>query len=144
MPREFLEEIMAVRANERGESSVEFLHTAHELEIFTLKAIHNEKIIPKRYRLTYGSKILEHAITINNCVRTGNKIYLNKQNYPKRAQCQRKAKYELELLIERLQVASEIFPIKDTVLETWTGLLLKEDKAIKNWIESDKKRIEKE
>jgi len=135
---------MAVRANERGESSVEFLHTAHELELFTLKAIHNEKIIPKRYRLTYGTKILEHAITVNNCVKTGNGIYLNKQNYPKRAQCQRKARYELELLLERLQVASEAFPIKDTTLEMWTGLILKEEKALKNWIDSDKNRLAKE
>jgi hypothetical protein len=140
---------MGVRARDRGQSEVEFLNTAHELEMFTIRAAHNENVIPKRYRLTLGKDLMTSVRTIH-----ANIVYANSLNplnvkdeeqrahtYQLRYDRQKRAYIELQNLFAIMRVVSELLPVKDTVLEEWTGLVLKEEKVLKAWIASDKKRF---
>jgi hypothetical protein len=140
---------MGVRARDRGQSEVEFLNTAHELEMFTIRAAHNENVIPKRYRLTLGKDLMTSVRTIH-----ANIVYANSLNplnvkdeeqrahtYQLRYDHQKRAYIELQNLFAIMRIVSEILPEKDTVLEEWTGLVLKEESVLKAWIASDKKRF---
>lgn len=135
---------MSVRASERGESKMEFLNSAFELEKFTMQVVHRENVIPKRYRLTLGKSFMESAKIIDDCVIYANSIFpATPEEVKLRRQYQDKAIREIQIMLKDLRLAFEVLAVKDTILEQWTGLLLKEEKAIKAWRSSDKKRFEK-
>lgn len=135
---------MSVLAKDRGKSAMEFLNTAFELEKFTIQACHRENVIPKRYRLTKGKDLMESAKIIGNNVVYANSIFpKSKAEYQKRVKFQQRAIWEIQIMLKDLRLVSEVFTqIKDSVLEEWTGLLLKEERSIKDWMVSDKKRFE--
>lgn len=136
---------MSVLAKDRGKSTMEFLNTAFELEKFTITACHRENVIPKRYRLTKGKELMESAKIIGNNVVYANSIFpKSKSDYQRRVRFQQRAILEIQIMLKDLRLVSEIMTqIKDSVLEEWVGLLLKEERSIKDWMASDKKRFEK-
>lgn len=120
---------------------MEFINSAHELELMTIRLVHRENVIPKRYRLTLGSKLIESVRKINQYVTYANGIYPKKDaELVERNKLQVNALLEIRNLLELMRLTSELFPIKGTVLEEWTRLALKEEHAIKCWKQSDKKR----
>ena len=122
---------------------MEFLNTAYELEKFTIKSCHRENVIPKRYRLTKGKELMESAKIINNNVTYANSIFpKTRAEYQKRYSFQRVAILEIQIMLKDLRLISEIITsIPENVLKEWTGYLLKEEKCIKDWMRSDKKRF---
>lgn len=123
---------------------MEFLNTAHELEKYTIEACHRENVIPKRYRLTKGRELMESAKIINNNVIYANSIFpQNKADYQRRIKFQNRAILEIQIMLKDLRLLSEMLPIKDSVLEQWTGLLIGEEGNIKAWMKSDKGRFGK-
>lgn len=133
---------MSVLAKNRGESVMEFLNTAFELEKYTIQACHRENVIPKRYRLTKGMDLMRSANIIGNSVVYANSIYpKDAEEYKTRVKYQRAAIREIQIMLKDLRLVSEILPVKESVLETWTGLLLKEEGSIKSWMRSDEKRF---
>jgi hypothetical protein len=132
---------MSVLSRLRGTSEMEFLNTAHELEMFTIRACHNENVIPKRYRLTKGNELMESARTIHKNITYANSIFpTKKKEYELRRNYQKRAMIEIQNMLALMRIVSELFPIKDSTLEEWVGLVLKEESALKNWISSDAKR----
>lgn len=133
---------MSVLVKDRGESVMEFMNTAFELEKFTIQACHRENVIPKRYRLSKGMDLMRSANIIGNNVVYANSIFpKTMEEYKMRVKYQRNAIREIQIMLKDLRLASEILPIKDTLLEEWTGLLLKEEGSIKSWMRSDAKRF---
>lgn len=133
---------MSVLVRDRGESVMEFMNTAFELEKFTIQACHRENVIPKRYRLSKGMDLMQSANTIGNNVVYANSIFpKTMEEYKMRVKYQKSAIREIQIMLKDLRLVSEILPIKDTVLEEWTGLLLKEEGSIKSWMRSDAKRF---
>ena len=133
---------MSVLVKDRGESVMEFMNTAFELEKFTIQACHRENVIPKRYRLSKGMDLMRSANIIGNNVVYANSIFpITREEYKMRAKYQRSAIREIQIMLKDLRLVSEILPIKDTTLEEWTGLLLKEEGSIKSWMRSDAKRF---
>ena len=125
---------------------MEFLNSAHNLELFTIER--SVKDIPKTYTFILRVPLCESARTINKLVTYANSIFPDSikdqeqknRMISKRLEYQRMAVMEIQNMLEILTIASERIPIKDTVLCEWTELILKEEKAIKNWHEADKKR----
>lgn len=133
---------MSVLASNRGKSAMEFLNTAFELEKFTMVSVHRENVIPKRYRLTKGADLITSAKTIGNNVVYANSIFpKTKSEYTRRLKFQQRAVLEIQIMLKDLRLMSEILPIKDSVLEEWTRLLLREEENIKAWMKSDKGRF---
>ena len=132
---------MSVLKRFQKKSEVEFLNTAHELEIFTIQAT---KQIPKTYTFTLKLPLCESARKINRNIRYANSIFpvQNRNDYESlrdtRRGYQRAAQIELQNYLEILRVASEILPLKN--LEEWVGYAVRENVLVKSWIESDFKR----
>jgi hypothetical protein len=133
---------MSVLARNRKESDIEFLNTAFELEKYTIKACHNEKIIPKRYRLTKGNDLMSASNRIGNAVIKANSIKVETtKQYNQRLELLRGAIYDIQIMLKDLRLVSEVITsIKDNALEDWTGLLLKEESLIKGLMKSDYSR----
>lgn len=143
-----------VLARKRGLSKAEFLNTGYELEKFTVQCVHSERVIPKRYRLTAGAKLMRTADAMCDAVIYANSIFPRipkdpggaeqrralEEDLAERLAYQHRALRELQILLKDLRLLSEILPIKDNVLERWTELILKEEMLLKSWIQSDKAR----
>jgi hypothetical protein len=131
---------MSVLASKRGVSMMEFLNSAHEMEKFTIeRATHD---IPKTYTFTLRIPICESARKINKCLVYANSIYPeNAEDYQRRRQYQKAAIYEIQNMLELLRLASEILPVKDSVLKRWTELLLSIERLTKCWTKSDRERF---
>lgn len=143
MPR--IKEIMSVLKRNRGESQLEFLNSSHQLELYTIRAAHRETVIPRRYRLTLGSKLTESARKINQYIAYANSLRNDKPAELKvRLKYQRCAIIEIQNLIELVTLTSELFPsIKDGTIEEWTRLMISTENSVKRWKESDEKRFKR-
>ena len=142
MPRR--KESMSVLKRFQKPSEVEFLNTAHELEMHTILA---SKQIPKTYTFTLKLPLCESARKINQYIRYANSIFPapNRDDFEQlrstRRSYQRAAQIEIQNYLEIMRVVSEILPIKN--LEEWVGYAVREADLVKAWIESDKKRYGK-
>lgn len=132
---------MSVRTDQRNESSIEFLNTAHELEKLTVQLTLRESAIPKRYRYILGQPLCESARLINRCIVYANSIYpKNKEEYQMRKTYQKQARIELNNYAELMRLATELLPIKSTIVEEWATLERREEIVLKKWMESDRQR----
>ncbi len=132
---------MSVRVDQRKESQCEFLNTAHELEKYTIQLSMRENAIPKRYRFTLGLPLCNAARSLNQNITYANSIYpTTKAEYEMRRTYQLKARAELQNLFELMRIATELLPIKNSVVEEWVRMAHTEDVVLRKWIQSDKQR----
>lgn len=132
---------MSVLKSKRGESSMQFLETARNLEIYTLKQCVK---FPKRYTFFITTEIVRLSQSIYNSVKSANSIYPTneielqlRRNYLIEAHC------NLQCLISQLSVAKEIFvsSVEAKVWTTWLDLIELEEKLIIAVKKSDKDRF---
>lgn len=117
---------MSVRVADRNDSIVEYLNTAHELELFSTRAVSNEKVIPKRYRFTLGRKILDHVQNINTVV-----IYADRcKDAELKKSYLKEALISIDLLYARLRIAYELLQIRTPTIDEWARLITKEEDAV--------------
>lgn len=136
---------MSVLKSKRGESVVQFLDTARELEIYTIKQCAK---FPKRYMFLITKDIVALASATYNDVKAANSIYPTnaaevqmRRNYIIRANC------NLQCLISQIDIAREFVrttdgnkSIKSTVWQQWADLITTEARLLASLKESDKKR----
>ncbi len=136
---------MSVPKSKRGESVVQFLETARELEIYTIKECAR---FPKRYMFLITKDIVSLSTKVYNDVKAANSIYPTnaaevqlRKNYIIQANC------ALQCLLSQLDIAREFIrttdknkPITSTVWEGWVNLITNEAKLLASLKESDKKR----
>ena len=110
---------------------MEYLATATKLETYTIKRATHD--IPKTYTFTLKNPLCEAARKINMYV-TYADATLSKQGdtkaLEKRLNFLAMAYAETKNLLEIIKQCDEILTIKDTVLEEWTCLIIKEQAAI--------------
>ena len=132
---------MSVLAGKRAESKMEFLNTAHELELQTIKMTMRENTIPKRYRYVLGRPLTDSARTLNQCIVYANGIFpKSKEEYELRRSHQKRALLEIQNMFELMRIATELLPIKSTVLEEWVKLVTLEETLLRKWIQADRQR----
>ena len=132
---------MSVVKSKRQESNLQFLYTARELEIYTLR---KSKNFPKRYSLFVDQHILNPAARIYECVKKGNSIYpLNQHEVQKRRDYFLDAVAELQSLVSQIEVAKEVFELEENVLEYWMALVDNEIRLVKAVLKSDRERYKK-
>lgn len=68
---------MSVIKSKRGESEMEFIHTARELEIYTIKKCIG---FPKRYTFYLAKPISDSAVRIHTYSKMANSIYPTNQH----------------------------------------------------------------
>lgn len=135
---------MSVLKQKRGESKMQFLETARQLEIFTLQ---NCVKFPKRYTFFITTEIVRLAQSVYNNVKSANSVFPSGQlemelrrEYLTRANC------DLQCLISQLDVAKEMFgeQVKSTTWCTWMDLIEEEAKLISAVKKNDKARLKEQ
>lgn len=132
---------MSVLAGKRAESKMEFLNTAHELELQTIRMTMRENAIPKRYRYVLGRPLTDAARTLNQYIVYANGIFQTKKaEYEVRRKYQKRAMLEIQNMLELMRITTELIPIKNTVLEEWVKLATLEENLLRKWIQADRQR----
>ena len=129
---------MSVIRSARSVSEVQFLHTARELQIYTVQKCVG---FPKRYTFYVSQPLAAVATRIYEDVKRGNSIYPANQH---EAQLRRdyflQALAELQNLISQVEVAYELFRFDANIMEHWMELVDTEMKLVKALLKSDKSR----
>lgn len=134
---------MSVLKQKRNESQLQFLDTARQLEIFTLR---NCVKFPKRYTFLITNEIVRLAQSVYNKVKAANSIFPSgeleinlRREYLIQANC------DLQCLISQLDVAKEMFgaEIKAATWCGWMDLIESEARLISAVKKRDKERLSK-
>lgn len=129
---------MSVIKSKRGESGMEFLHTARELQMYTIQKCVS---FPKRYTFYVGQPIAALAVSIHNNVKMGNGMYpLNPQEVQRRRNYFLAARGELDCLVSQIEIAQGLFGIEQNVMEHWMGLVEKELRLVDGILKKDRER----
>lgn len=138
---------MSVYKSKRGESKVQFLETARELELHTLKYVTQ---LPKRYTFLLGQRLMDLAFQVHEHVCGANSIYptnkheaqLRRDEFIK-AQCALQGMYsKVSLVYDLVKKNPEGSKMNvDYAVETWGTLLADEAKLIAGALKSDYTRF---
>lgn len=136
---------MSVLKSKRGESAMQFLETARELEIFTIKQCAK---FPKRFMFLITNDIVSLAKVVYNDVKSANSIYpTNREEVQIRTNFIIDANCNLQCLISQLDIAREFIrhtdadkPLKSTIWQNWASLITAEAKLLSALRKSDKER----
>lgn len=129
---------MSVPRSKRATSEMEFVHTARELQIYTIKKCVN---FPKRYTFYISQPIANASTRIHEYVKMANSIYPTNQH---EAQIRRdyllRANAELQSMVSQIEVAAEIFGIDGDSMKYWMNLIEQEIKLVHGTLKKDKTR----
>ena len=129
---------MSVIRSARSVSEVQFLHTARELQIYTIQKCVG---FPKRYTFYVSQPLAAVATRIYEDVKRGNSIYpTNQHEVQLRRDYFLQALAELQNLISQVEVAYELFRFDANIMEHWMELVDTEMKLVKALLKSDKSR----
>lgn len=133
---------MSVLARFRSESPFAVRDDARKIEVRIIKLCMNEKYFPKRYRFILTTSIIEDAHKLVDYIEAANRTDLTPEFIKRRITYQKEALTRVDFLLRKLILAEELgFTIPEGTLTEIGEMLLKEEKLIKNWIESDKVRM---
>ena len=131
---------MSVVKSKRGQGKLLVYTRSNELAVYTIKICSNEKHFPKRYRWCITNKLVECALTINNCVSAANAIYIadgDEEAHKMRRNYQTKALAESYALLSMIDIAYRTFGIESDRIEFWTRLVKDVQGLIRNWRKSE-------
>ena len=129
---------MSVPKGMRGESEMEFLHTARELQIYTIRKCVS---FPKRYTFYVSQTIAGIATRIYECVKMANSLYpTNAHEVQTRRDFLLRAECELNNLVSQIELANELFGIEDKSMHWWMDIIDREFRLVKGAIKKDRER----
>ena len=136
---------MSVLKSRRSESTMQFLETARELEIYTIKQCAK---FPKRFMFLITKDLVALAKAVYNNAKAANSVYpTNAHEVQMRRDYIITANCDLQCLISQLDIAREFVketdgnkPLKSTIWQTWADLITAEAKLLANLKASDTKR----
>jgi len=129
---------MSVVRSKREESNMEYIHTARELQIYTIRKCAG---FPKRYTFYVNQPIADHANKIYRCVVMANSVYpTNAHEVQIRRDYLIKANAILHSLVAQIETAHEIFGLEAKVIKYWMELVEKEIRLVKGTLKKDKER----
>ena len=129
---------MSVIRSRRSESEIEFLHTARELQIYTIKKCTS---FPKRYTFYISQPIAGAATRIHEYVKMANSVYpTNAHEAQIRRDYLLRANAELNSLVSQIEVAHELFGLEPNVMNYWMDIVEKEIRLVKAVMKKERER----
>ncbi len=129
---------MSVIKSKRGPSSAQFLETAQQIQIYTLRQCVK---FPKRYTILFTQNLTTTATNACSLVKKGNSIFPGNQHEAQlRRDCFMQAYAELQALISQITTAYDMFPIPENAITEWMRLIREELVLLKALMKSDKQR----
>lgn len=131
---------MSVLRSHRSESGVQFLDTARDLEIYTLRQCMK---FPKRLTFFLSQHIVSLSQAVLNNCKAANSIYpRNAHEAQMRRDCLIKANNALQAMISQLDIAQEVVvDAPDTVWMEWMRFIAAEARFIAALQKSDLERF---
>lgn len=134
---------MSVLARFRKESPFEARDLARELEVKVIKLCMNEKYFPKRYRYTVAQSLIESVQKMGDYITIANRLPVNGDYIEEREKNQRYAYAMCEVILRKLDLAERLgFSIPEGLLVELVRDIDKEEKSLKGWMQSDRKRVQ--
>ena len=131
---------MTVIRSKRDISELEFLYTARELQVYTIRKCVNT--IPKRYTFFIAQHLADSATAIYVNTKKGNSIYpVNQHEVQIRRDYFLKAYAELQSLVSQIELSYEIIRYDQSVMQEWAALIAKELKLISGMLKKDRERF---
>lgn len=134
---------MAVLKSKRGESSIQFLDTAFNIEEFTIRQCMK---LPKRSMFFVGERTVNLASEMAECLRRANTIYLDSvEKFDARTRLLMQASQALQCLISKVNLISRLYPesLSANIFCEWSEMLVEEFKLIAKLKKSDLERKKK-
>ncbi len=129
---------MAVLKSKRGESNMQFLETAYNLEVYSIRQAIK---FPKRYTFFITTEIVRLASSCHSEVKAANSIYpTNAHEAQMRRDCLTRANNHLQNLLSKLDIAKGLFAVESSTLERWVEMIIAEATLISAVKQADKKR----
>ena len=133
---------MSVVRSQRGESTLEFLRNAKELEVFTIRKCVNT--IPKRYTFYIGQHLASLSTDIYGLVKDANSRYpTNAHEAQMRRDCLINAYGKCQGLLSQVELAYDIIRFDTNILEEWARLIDTEMRLIKGVMKSDEDKFKR-
>jgi len=135
---------MSVLKSKRGESELEFYHTAAEIRVTAVRFVMNEKIVPKRWRPVFTFPMVQRVNAMMDNITAANTIYpVNEHELEMRRDYQNKAIINVEQIMQYLQFMLETLDLNADKFQTLTELLVKEAKLLRGWRKANSKIAQK-
>lgn len=129
---------MSVIKSQRGESEMQFIQTARQLQIYT---IHKCVSMPKRYTFYVSQPIANCSTRIYEFVKCANSIYpTNQHEVQIRRDYMLRANAELNSLVSQIEVAQELFGIEPDTMKYWMDIVEQEIRYVKGAMKRDRER----
>lgn len=136
---------MSVLSSKRSVSAVQYVDTARELEIYTLRQCVR---FPKRYTFFITTEIVRLAQNVYNNVKSANSVFpTNASEAQRRRDYLIMANCDLQCLISQLDIAKNLITqtannkaIEASVWQKWLDIIEQEAKLIAAVKKSDKER----
>ena len=135
---------MSVLKNKRGESQLEFYHTATIIRAELTRFVMNEKIVPKRWRPVFTFPMVEKIVKLIDYITAANTIYpQNIREAERRRDYQTQAIITVEQILQLLQYMLDTLCVNPDKFQPVTELLAKEATLLRGWRKADNKFLEK-
>lgn len=129
---------MSVYKNRRNESTVQFLETAHEIQVFTIRQLIK---IPNKFKYFLAGDLSGLASKGHILLKEANSIFPKDRisaDERKRRLIEAYAAYQA--LVSQIGVAEEFAEFPDTTMTTWMTMISEELSLIKKLMLSDEER----
>ena len=135
---------MSVRKSDRTESKFEVLNLIRQLTQYTIQAVGNEKLFPKKSRWVIAQKIATECTEAYANIMGANAIWVDKDSpeddkkYRRSLQIQ--AHGHLHSLLALIDIAYCVYGIEGQKIEYWTTLVRDTDSKLKAWTKAEKQK----
>ncbi len=127
----------------RGETDIQFIMTALELQVELTKYVNNEKYVPKKWRLILGLPIVNKVDEMVDNITFANTIYPTGVE-----ELERRRKYQTSAIANCFQLQNKIVKLEKCIdkvtiesLDKIIDLLCIELTLLKKWKKTDKIRV---
>lgn len=135
---------MSVRKGDRTQSNFEVLTLMRNLTAYTLKAVGNENLFPKKSRWLIASKIANECTEAYSNVMGANSIWVGDsvpdEDKKHRRSLQLKAHVNLQSMLALVDMAYMTYSLEGDKIEYWAKLIRDADVKLKAWMKSEKNK----
>lgn len=132
---------MSVVSGKRSEGDLTVITKANALLAYTIQICSNETNFPKRYRWCLTGKIIDTSTDIASKLIQANAVRVeSSEDYTRRLTYQKEALELTYVLLNLIDAAYQVFSLRSSRVEHWTGLIVDLQRLIRGWHKKDKER----
>lgn len=132
---------MSVPKGLRKQGELQVFNCIKILTCYTIHAVGNEKIFPKKTRWILANRIATECINASVNIKKANTYRLDETYVQMRKSLQYEAKANLEAMLGLLDIAHEAYGLETAKVQHWTKLIVDTLTALGAWMKSDKERL---